>query len=254
MIWAGGFRAGLVAEHGGDVAELAIIGAAAGVLDAHAHVLIYINEIPQGRRGFGHIGELARAVEAFEAAGLEIFDECGDGGFGLVEQEMVDFGEEDVFAGEHGAAGDDAFAGGLAACRGLVGGVALDGHTTEEDAIGPGDVGIGEVADIHVDDAFGPFLRQHGGDGEQSQRRKEGLAAIDFDGVVEAPEAIGELGINQQDIHRGQHIFILAVMRLFFLVNLRFFFHRRAIYRCGGGYYSLGYGRSADTSVGRESQ
>ena len=122
-------------------------------------VFVDIEEAPHGNRGDGHVGILAGAVEAFDRGGafFHVGDEFADGVFGFVEDEVVDFGEEGVFAGEEGPAADGGCAGGFAAFGDFVGGVSLDGHAGDEDVVGPGVVFVGEVADVEVDEAFFPL-------------------------------------------------------------------------------------------------
>ena len=126
---------------------------------------------------------------------------------------MIDLFEEGVFAGEEGSAGDDGFSGGFAACDELSSGVSLDGHAADEDAIGPGEVLVSEGGDIEIDEAFAPVFREHGGDGEEAERRGEGFFADDAQDVGVAPEGIGELRVEEQNVQAAPFQFVQTEYR-----------------------------------------
>jgi len=55
--------------------------------------------------------------------------------------------------------------------------------------------------DIHVDQSLTPVRGQHCGNREESQRRRRSSLVRQLQGVVETPEGIRKLGINQKNIH-----------------------------------------------------
>lgn len=197
---------GFAAEGGGDIAEVAVEGAAAGVLDTDEAIVAQVGQAPERGRRLAEIGELAAAVDAGGRPLFQIRQKARQGQFRLVEDEMIDILEEGVGRGEEGSAGDDFFAGGAAAGDDLGGVFALDEEAAQEDDISPGDLAVAEGLDVDVDEAFGPGLREHGGDGEEAQGREERFAADQGEGVVEGPEALGKGWRDENRIHKREPI------------------------------------------------
>ena len=77
----------------------------------------------------------------------------------------------------------------------------LHGHAADEHVVGPRQILIGERAHVEIDQALVPLGGQHGRNGQQAQRRRDGFLAHELERVLETPERVGELGIDQQDIH-----------------------------------------------------
>lgn len=197
----GGFGAGLVPEEGGDVAEVAVEGAASRILDAHRGVAAQAYEIPAGDGGFGEGGVGGGSVAGFGPAGGEVVEEGLEGVLGFVEHEVIDMGEGLGLAGEERAAADGALAHGLGTADDFEGGGLLHAHAAEHDDVGPGQLLVGQMADVEIDEPDIPGLGQHGGHREQAERREGGLFADKAEGVLEAPKGGRELRIDEQDVH-----------------------------------------------------
>ena len=102
--------------------------------------------MPQRRRGKRHVGELAGAVDTAGTAALHVGDERGERQFAFVEHKMIHLLEQGVLTGEQRPAGDDGLARRLAAGDGSAGGIALDRHAADEDAVGPGQIIVGDAS------------------------------------------------------------------------------------------------------------
>ena len=77
----------------------------------------------------------------------------------------------------------------------------LDVHASRHDQIGPGEVGLGDVGDVPVDQPARPFGRQHGCDRQQAERDGGMARAPDFAGRLDVPErSHGELRRHQEHI------------------------------------------------------
>ena len=62
-------------------------------------------------------------------------------------------------------------------------------------------VAILQARDVDVDEPLAPALGQQGGDGQQAQGRQRRALAHELERVLEAPERVGKLGTDQQDVH-----------------------------------------------------
>lgn len=202
----GAFDARAVAEEGGDVAEFALKRAATGILDAHGGVLPQFREVPEGHGRGVDVGEFVRAVEGLRDTATEVVEEKRHGDLGFVEDEVGDAGEIFVLGGEEGAAGDDGDAEGVGATDDFAGGVALDGHSAEQDVVGPPDVGVFQPVDVEIDEALGPLLGEQGGDGEEAEGREGDFLADELERVFEAPESVRDFGVDEQDVHEQREL------------------------------------------------
>jgi len=66
----------------------------------------------------------------------------------------------------------------------------LDDHSPEKDIVGPEQVLVGELGDVHIDQLEMPVWGEHGGDGEQAKWRCAGRFADELESVLEAPKGV----------------------------------------------------------------
>ena len=85
----GGFDARPVSKKYGNVAKLAIEGAAARILDRHGRVVLQVSQFPQRCRGLSDIGKFRRSVDAFCPALFEVPQERRERHLGFVQHKMV---------------------------------------------------------------------------------------------------------------------------------------------------------------------
>ena len=72
-------------------------------------------------------------------------------------------------------------------------------HAADEHRVGPGEIRVGRLAEVLVDEAHLPALRQVGGDHQQALRRHEGLHVHQRVGAREGAERGGVGGEDAQD-------------------------------------------------------
>ena len=77
----------------------------------------------------------------------------------------------------------------------------MDDHGADHDIISPAQIAVLEALDVQIDQLKLPIRRQHRGDGEQTERGKSGALGDEAQDVLEAPERIRVLRINQQYPH-----------------------------------------------------
>ena len=131
----------------------------------------------------------------------QVFDHLRHGLLGLAENEMLNLREGLVSGGEERSAGDDRFALGQAAGHDVAHRLLVDDHGADQDIIGPAQVRVLEPFDVHVHQAQVPIRRQHGGHGEQAQRREGGALGHEPQHVFETPERVGRLRADEKDLH-----------------------------------------------------
>jgi hypothetical protein len=206
----GGLCARAMAKERSDVAELAVIGAAARELDVHRTVAVEIEQVPARGRGLLDVREGVGGVDAFELAVFQVGEEERQGDLGLTQDQVVDGGKLVRFAGEKRSTGDDRNAEGIAARDDVLGGFLLDDHTSEKDIVSPEEVVVGELGNVHVDQLEIPVLREQGGDGQKTERRCARLFADELESVLEAPERVRKFRVDQQYLHLCS-LFVLNV-------------------------------------------
>jgi hypothetical protein len=106
-----------------------------------------------------------------------------------------------VLGVEKRAAGDDPQPGRLAPGDDPARRLALHDHGADEGAVGPREVLVGEAPDVQVHEPRLPAARQHGRHRQQPQRRQRGALAHELQRVLEAPERVRELRVDQKDVH-----------------------------------------------------
>ena len=114
---------------------------------------------------------------------------------------MIDIRELLVFHGEERPARHHFDASLLAASDQGSRRIALHDHGADEDIVSPGQVLVGQVGHIQVNQSFFPLGRQHGGHGQQAQGGRAGLLVDKPQGVLETPKGVWKFRINQQDFH-----------------------------------------------------
>ena len=79
-------------------------------------------------------------------------------------------------------------------------------HAADHHEIGPVEVRVGQRFGVAVDEADVPMLRQHGGDGDQAERRRRILRADQLAGFRIVPKRVrNELRIDHQDAAGERH-------------------------------------------------
>jgi hypothetical protein len=197
----GGLGAGPMSEQGGDVAELAVERATARELNAHARVAPQVGQFPHGRRRVVEVGHSVRRIHAPGQPRSKSRRNSGSVASASFSTKVVNLGKLLVFECEQRAARHDRFARGAATrdrlMRRLRWAIMPLTNTRSAQARSP----RAQPAHVHVHQAFAPGLRQHPGHGQQAQRRQRGALADELQGVLEAPERVRELRVEQQHIH-----------------------------------------------------
>ncbi len=187
----------------GNVAELAEIGTAAGELQGQHQVALQRDEVVGRNREIlqrqpilGLEAQLCgRARDALVKARDQLIGRVPD----LADVEIVDirvhFGRrrDRRPAQHHDLAGCMRARGDVVDLRGL------DVHAADQHGVGPGEIGVGRLADVFVDEADRPSLRHIGRGHEQALRRHERAHAFHQPvGVVEGAERGGVVRKNAQ--------------------------------------------------------
>jgi hypothetical protein len=77
----------------------------------------------------------------------------------------------------------------------------LHGHASDKRAISPRQVVFSELGHIHINEFLRPFSRQHRRYGQKAQRRQGRLLANEFEGMLETPEGVRKLRVDQENFH-----------------------------------------------------
>ena len=160
-----------------------------------------IGELPPWRRGRAHVGELRASIDAPGDSLGKVREKERQCDFRLVQDEMVDVRKGIEIAGEQRSSSHHDDPGTAAPPDDVDSGALLDDHPADESVVRPREVFVAEPSHIRIDEAQSPLLRQHRGHGEQAKRRVRGPLAHELQRVGEAPERIGKLGVEQQDVH-----------------------------------------------------
>jgi len=184
-----------VTERGDDVAEIAVERAAARALDAHTGVSPGSSN---SQRGCGVCRTSAYWADSYIRFAFPCARSLRNAG-------SVNSASFDMKWSTATNCSCSVWKSGLPAClpapvNDLTRGFPLEDHGDDEGAVGSGQVLLRKLRYIGVNEAFGPFLRQHGRDGQESQG---GIAALtrELQCVLEAPKRILELRVDQRDIH-----------------------------------------------------
>ena len=197
------FEPRLTAVEIGNVAELAEIGTAAGELQGQHQVVLQRDEVVGRNREIlqrqpilGLEAQLCgRARDALVEARDQLIGRVPD----LADVEIVDirvhFGRrrDRRPAQHHDLAGRVRTRGDVVNLRGL------DVHAADQHGVGPGEIGVGRLSDVLVDEADRPRLRHIGRDHQQALRRHEGAHAFHQPiRVVEGADGGGVVRKNAQ--------------------------------------------------------
>ena len=201
-------RNGLGAWHASvefdDVAEFAGERAAARELHADMEVLVELQQVPAWARSGGHVGlELRPRVGARAYAGAPVCDE-------LVEHALRFADDLEVGAiirlgrrTDGGAAHDDGLAVGMRAIDDGERIPLLGQHAAGHHDVRPFEIGRLERFGVAVHQPERPVPRQHGGDGDEAERRRRIFGAYHVAGRLVIPERVGvEAGEHQKDVAR----------------------------------------------------
>ena len=147
------FRANPPAEHFDDVAELAVEGAPAGILQGHRVIDSGVDQVEPRYRRVRDIGLALVAIDLLRATRFEISQEGGKRHLGLIEHEVV----HPIDLVERGrwirAARNDPFPAAPAQVGYVFEGALLHDHARQEHHIGPAQVVLREGRHVHVDQA-----------------------------------------------------------------------------------------------------
>ena len=179
------------------VAKVATEGTASGELNADRFVMPEIRQSPKGHRGLADVRELGRGVDVLSTAGGKVCQERRQGQFGLVEDKVVHAGELLMLHGEEQPARHHLHPDLLAAGDEGSRRTALRDHGADKDIVGPCQVFWGHAGHVEVNQPLFPLGGQHGRYSQQAERRCTGLFADKFERVLEAPERIRRLGLDQ---------------------------------------------------------
>ncbi len=114
---------------------------------------------------------------------------------------MVDLFEALVLEREQRPSGDDRETGALAAFDHLASGGLLHGHAPHQGQVRPAQVPVRHGLEVQVDQPETPRLGKERGDGQQSERGEERVPVREREGVLEAPERVGEFRIEEERVH-----------------------------------------------------
>lgn len=207
----GGFDPGAAAVEDHDVAELAIERAAARVLHGHGDVVPEVDQIPLRDGRARDVRPLGGGIQGFGRSLAQILQKGRQGDFGFVENEMVHAGKPLGLGGKRRAAGHDAFAHAPGPGDDVPGSGLLHEHGADQDHVRPGQVLVAKGGDVDVDKPFFPLRREHGGDGQQAERRKGRFAGEKGENMFEAPEGVGIDRINEKGLHNDNPSVLFGV-------------------------------------------
>ena len=165
-----------------DVAELALVGAAAGELDAAQKVAVDLGQLVGRLRELGQRPPLARGQHHLPCRAGAVLLQPGEqlvGGVAeLADVQVVELRIE-LRAGRHrGPAQHRRLAREMGPPADVLDLAPLDVHAADEHHVGPGEIRLGRAGHVLVDEADLPVLRQGRGDDQQPLRRHEGLHAV----------------------------------------------------------------------------
>ena len=184
-----------------DVAEFAVKGAPARILDVHGRVSFHVHKLPERNRRAPHVRPFMGGVEAACLPPVQIIHERLKRDLGLVEHKMVHIPELLMTRGEQGTSCNDLHAERFASVDHGPGGLPLDRHGAQEDIIRPQEISVLQGFHVHVDKLLVPCGREHGSHGQEAQGRKGRFFGNKLQGIFKAPEGIGVLGIHEKDLH-----------------------------------------------------
>jgi len=194
-------------EHDDDVAELAVVRAAARELQADVGVTLEAQQIEARHRRIGQIHGAALPVQGLRAAGLEVAAElrplvlglAGDHGIG-VPGERLRAQRGITAAGDHVTAARTVPGEQFALAR------QLHAHAAHADHVGPRIER--HPLDVLVDDAHLPLRRTQRRERGQAERRVQGPLAAQhaLQRPAEAPEALREARIDEQQAHAPRRL------------------------------------------------
>ena len=197
-----------------DVAEFAVERTAPGKLHADIQVVLEIEQVEPRRRALGDVGlELHAFEHAALGAGRPRIDELIDEALGLAQHEKVRVTVDVRARHGVGAADRHRLAAPATHLDDLERIVFLRQHPAGHDEIGPGEVGVGQLFRVAVDEAQIPRRRQQRGERDQAERRRRAARPPNIADRLQVPERIRiELRKHQERVRaRSRHRLFLAV-------------------------------------------
>ena len=155
----------------------------------------------QRGRAIGQCPASRTVCRTFQAPVRHVVDHSWHHLFRLAQDKMRYFRKLFVACREEGAAGDDFLAQGLAARGDFMHGLLMHDHGADHDPIRPSQVFISQTLHIQIHELQVPFFGQHGGDGEQSQGRNRRFLRDEPQHMLETPERVRGLRVNQEYSH-----------------------------------------------------
>ena len=182
MICSGDFEARVAAVEAGDVAELALIRAAAGILDAAEEIPFHIGELIGRDRKLRHrhavLGRQHDLLLGARRIARQDLEQLIGGVAELADMEIVERRIIIRARADRGTAERDRQVELMGAAADVVHVLALDVHAADEDGLRPFELFPRRAAEILVDELDLPFLGQIGREQQQALRRHEGADAV----------------------------------------------------------------------------
>ena len=183
-----------------DVAKLAVERTSPGELHAHRGVVLDVDEIEPRNRRPGHVRLPRFPIHSLGRPAFQIPKEFREGLLDLVQHEMVHAPDFLVKRGRMRSSGDHRNACAVAALDHGAQRHVLRDHRGREHQIRPLEIGVMQVAHVHVDHAQLIARGKHRGDGQQPQRRMGRLDPRHLQRVVGAPVGRRVFRVNQQSV------------------------------------------------------
>jgi len=184
-----------------DIAEFTLEWAAARILNAHRAVLMHIDQVKIRSRCRVKRRPLVSLINLFSDPEFDVVDELRNGGFSLTHKNMIGVGKALGACRYVRAADGYQFPQYACTPDHFLERSFLNDHRTQEDYIGPFDIIVAQLRDIHIDEPPFPGVREHRGNGKESKRRKGSLFPFKGEGILETPVCVGENRIYKQDLH-----------------------------------------------------
>ena len=182
MICSGDLQARIAAVETGDVAEFALIGTAARILDAAEEVFLDLRQLVGRDRKLGHrqtvVGLQHHLLLGARRVARQSRDQFIGGVAEFADMEIVERGIVIRARAHRRPADRHREVEGMRAAADVVHLLALDVHAADEHGFRPFEVFLGGGANVLVDEADRPVLREIGRDQQQALRRHERLHAV----------------------------------------------------------------------------
>ena len=181
VICCGDFRRGLRPYRPGNVAEFALIGTAAGILNGAEKIMLDVGEFVGRNRKAGHVETVGGFQHDLLLGPRRIarqpLDQIVGGVAEFPDMQIVERGIVVRAGRDRRSADRHGQIEGVRAAADIVHLLALDVHAADEHGLRPFEIFFGGGADVLVDEAYRPIRRHIGRDQQNALRRHEGLDA-----------------------------------------------------------------------------